>query len=207
MVPLCKARCVNHISYSYSLVSTRVVIGKLDVWVTSQLWEINNDSTSNWKRIWLWTRLHDLNCCPELKYEVNVFSKAWPRLPRDRFEPPITVTRAPSNWTGENTDFFPDIWAPKEVIYVLKACSYFPLSHSRTMGPLGIIIVDLTTLFLQVPLHHNDHLRSKSCLKFVSYYLMVLMGEVLERRNCSRSQPPWSIISRTDRILSSHPAS
>jgi hypothetical protein len=29
----------------------------------------------------LWTRLHNLKCCPELKPEINVFSRAWPRLP------------------------------------------------------------------------------------------------------------------------------
>jgi hypothetical protein len=50
------------------------------MWVTSHFQEIDCDSTSNWRRIWLWTRLYDLNCYPELKPEINVFSMAWPRL-------------------------------------------------------------------------------------------------------------------------------
>jgi hypothetical protein len=53
---------------------------QLGVWVTSQFWETDIDSTANRKRIWLWTWLHDLNRYLEIKPEVNVFRKAWPIL-------------------------------------------------------------------------------------------------------------------------------
>jgi hypothetical protein len=65
--------------------------------MTSQFQKIDSDSTCHSKRIWLWTRLHDSNCCLELKPEINVFSKAWPRLHRDRYEPLITIAHAPSS--------------------------------------------------------------------------------------------------------------
>jgi hypothetical protein len=65
---------------SVRLFTCSVISKQLGVCTTLQFWETDSDSTSNWKRIWLWTRPQNLNCYTEFKPEVNVFSKAWPRL-------------------------------------------------------------------------------------------------------------------------------